>query len=92
MGRTCCTCVMYWPELGATGAPAAIAASFGAPWPAVMVLGILGLIVYSWVQYLRHQENMRALDKTARNEVADVLRARSNVDHTAQRPRHGANR
>ncbi|SMD26484.1 hypothetical protein [Kibdelosporangium aridum] len=86
---------MRWPELGFAGAPAVVAAPFGAPWPVVLVLGVTGLLVCGWVQYLRHKEHMRALDKTVDGQVAEVLRARSDRDPSTpvtQRPsRHGTN-
>lgn len=78
---------MRWPELGFAGAPALISAPFGAPWPVVLVLGVLGLLIYAWVQFLRHKEHMRALDRTAAGKVAEVLRARSDLHSASQRTR-----
>ncbi|WP_165960638.1 hypothetical protein [Actinocrispum wychmicini] len=58
----------------------------------------MGLIVYGWVQYLRHVEHLEALKKTADSMVAEVLRARSIDDSSAstavqstsdRRPHHG---
>jgi hypothetical protein len=77
---------MRWPELGFAGAPAIIATPFGAPWPVVLVLEVMGLLAYGWVQYLRHKEHMLAIGRTADSKVADVMRAMSGRDVIGQAP------
>lgn len=77
---------MRWPDFGVAGAPVVIATPFGAPWPVVLVFGLAGLVVYGWVQYLRHKEHMRALDRAAVRTVAAVLRARATMDLSRSRP------
>ncbi|GAB3912650.1 hypothetical protein GCM10029964_120800 [Kibdelosporangium lantanae] len=89
---------MRKPEVGilapvATAAPGVIAAPF-APWPVVLILGLVGLVlgVVGMLVQLRersyqHEENMAAIKRAAASKMPEVLRARFGPDAPGQ-PAH----
>jgi membrane protein implicated in regulation of membrane protease activity len=60
-------------EFGVAGSVISSAVLTGLPWPVVLVLALSAFFVYGWRVHLRHRENMKALDRTTRDKVADVM-------------------
>jgi hypothetical protein len=65
---------MRWTAPTAAAVPLAATVPMGAPWPIVLVLGLCGLLVCAWLEYLRYLVDITAVRNAPGDQLASVMR------------------